>query len=188
MALENSKTMFDDCSNEKSPNNLGDCLKQDKVTANLWSWAHNLEVIGQVLLAIILIAGVFETIVTAMATGEANVSEGASMFTAVVVLVKWALYAIIEYCVYHVLALLVGSLASIVYHTKVTAQIAELQYRNEIPAETKNANVHTAPAGNNSIFNTNNSTVSDDGTWLCGSCGCRNQKSTKYCKNCGKSK
>ena len=36
---------------------------------------------------------------------------------------SWTLYSFLEYCAYHILALLVGSLATIVQHTKITANI-----------------------------------------------------------------
>ncbi len=42
----------------------------------------------------------------------------------VVSIIETALYAFIEYCVYYVLALLIASLASIVQHTKITANIS----------------------------------------------------------------
>ncbi len=56
-----------------------------------------------------------------------------------VVLLTYAFYAFVEYCLYHVIALLVSSLAQIVYNTKLSALSSLGNYR-----ENYNANIEKA--------------------------------------------
>lgn len=132
MALEKTKTMFDDCAIEAPPTCIEDCTNQDKVTVNLWTWAHRLEVLGQVLLALIIIGGLFISFSNAYAISSAL--EGAGKFSAKIFftsIISYVIYAIVEYCAYHVLALLVGSLARIVQSNRTMARLAELEARNK---------------------------------------------------------
>ena len=48
-----------------------------------------------------------------------------------ILLLGTIVYAVLEYLVYHVLALLVGALAKIVQSTRTTARLAEWNARNQ---------------------------------------------------------
>lgn len=132
MTLEKSKTMFDDCAIEAPPTCIEDCTNQDKVTINLWTWARRLELLGQILLALIIIGGVVLSLTNSYVVTD--VLEGDKKFSIALFftnLLTYTIYAIVEYCVYHVLALLVGSLARIVQSNRTTARLAELEARNK---------------------------------------------------------
>lgn len=132
MALEKSKTMFDDCANETTPETIEDCVNQDKVTTNLWNWARRLEIFGKILLALIIIGGILISFSDANTVAE--VVDGEAEFQVKVFLVDmltYVIYAFVEYCVYHVVALLIGSLARIVQSNRTVARLAELEARNK---------------------------------------------------------
>lgn len=139
MALEKTRTMFDDCANEPTPTSIEECTNQDKVTVNLWKWAGKLEILGKILMIIIIIGGILISFSNAMVNTEVvtdyyrktTETETSFEFTLFLTnLMTYAVYAIMEYCIYHVIALLIGSLARIVQSTRTTARLAEFEARN----------------------------------------------------------
>jgi len=109
-------------SEKKIPKSLEDCCETDKVSGILWSWSDWLELWGSRILVVLIILGVISIIGQAMQV--ANIDEDMVFLTVVTSALTWSLYAIIEYCVYHVLSLLVASLATIVQNTRITANVA----------------------------------------------------------------
>lgn len=106
-------------------------------------------------------------------------------------LLETALYAFIEYCTYHVLALLISSLASIVQHTKITANIAlyNCAKTEGIADETENISNNTAaPADAKSNYSKKLSDITVDNSsnsWKCSNCGSTNPQGALSCKTCG---
>ena len=134
--------MFSGNQEKKIPKSFKDCYKTDSITQNLWLWCEKLEKWGFILFWIIIVIGVIDTITaginahqlieeigaeTVEEIREASAEMGIEIPTVFEALVNnlfsWTLYSFLEYCAYHVLALLVGSLATIVQHTKITANI-----------------------------------------------------------------
>ena len=134
--------MFSGNQEKKIPKSFKDCYKTDGITQNLWLWCERLEKWGKILFWILIIIGVIDTISaginahelikqigaeTVEEIREASAEMGIEIPTVFEALVNnlliWTLYSFLEYCAYHVLALLVGSLATIVQHTKITANI-----------------------------------------------------------------
>lgn len=138
MALKKTKTMFDDCAVEDAPTSIEDCTNQDKVTVNLWKWASKLETFGKILLFIIIFGGILLSFASstksvyheASYVTEAYYSDDFSPALFFTNLFTYLIYAFVEYCVYHVLALLIASLARIVQSNRTMARLAELQARN----------------------------------------------------------
>lgn len=124
-------SMFESSMNESIPKTIEDCTTQDSLTKTLWSWAINLEKYGAVLLVIILIGGLISAFMNAQVVTNmaGNTEFSAPMFIAA--FFNTIVYAVLEYLVYHVLALLVGSLAKIVQSTRTTARLAEWNARNQ---------------------------------------------------------
>ncbi len=135
--------MFSGNVEKKIPREFKECYKIDSITENLWLWCERLEKWGKILFYILIAIGIIDTIIAGINAHQFIESIGAetveeirkasaelgmeipTVFEALVNnLFIWILYAFLEYCAYHVLALLVGSLASIVQHTKITANIA----------------------------------------------------------------
>lgn len=134
--------MFSGNQEKKIPKNFKDCYKTDSITKNLWLWCERLEKWGKILYWILIVIGVVDTIIagvnahqfieeigaeTVEEIREASAEMGIEIPTVFEALVNnlfsWTLYSFLEYCAYHILALLVGSLASIVQHTKITANL-----------------------------------------------------------------
>ena len=116
------KTMFDNYQTKKIPSSIDDCLKTDNVASNLWIWCQRLEKLGKYFFAIILIFGTILAFANSYIMGE----YGREFSTEQLMdnLIQVVVYAFIEYCTYHIIALLVGALATIVQNSKITADIA----------------------------------------------------------------
>lgn len=133
--------MFSGNQEKRIPKEFRDCYKTDGITQNLWLWSERLEKWGFRFCLVLGIIGIISIISdgvqTAQLIDELGIDmsevrtaaaelgiEVKSVFEVVVEgILKWFFYCFLEYCAYHVLALLVGSLASIVQHTKITANI-----------------------------------------------------------------
>lgn len=134
--------MFSGNVEKKIPRDLKSCYKTDNVTRNLWVWCERLEKWGKILFWVLIVIGIIDTIIAGVEAHqfiqeigaetieeirEASAELGIEIPTVFEALVNniliWTLYAFLEYCAYHVLALLIGSLATIVQHTKITANI-----------------------------------------------------------------
>ena len=123
-------SMFENSMNESAPQSIEDCTSQDSLTETLWSWAINLEKYGAVLLVLILLGGVLTAWSSAQVITNVagNTEFSAPLFIAS--FMSTIIYAVLEYLVYHVLALLVASLAKIVQSTRAAARLAEWTARN----------------------------------------------------------
>ncbi len=135
MTLEKSKTMFDDCAQEAAPTCIEDCTNQDFVTQQLWKWAHNVEIVGKILLALLIIACLLMSWSGAMVMNKSGVAEF-SLTTFMVNLLYNSMFAVIEFVVYHVLAVVLAALARIVHSNRTMARLAELNAKQKHP-ETK---------------------------------------------------
>lgn len=124
-------SMFENSMNESAPKSIEDCTSQDSLTKTLWSWAINLEKYGAVLLVIIFVGGVITAWSNAQVITNAAGSTEFSAPLFIAAFINTIIYAVLEYLVYHVLALLVGSLAKIVQSTRTTARLAEWNARNQ---------------------------------------------------------
>ena len=107
--------MFSGNREKKIPKSLKECYASDSVTENLWIWCERLETIGKFFAIITVIA----TIITGIALAEST--DGISI---VIAIFAAPIAAFLEYISFHIVALLVGSLASIVQNTKISANIA----------------------------------------------------------------
>lgn len=130
-------TIFSGNQEKKIPKNFKECYKTDSITQNLWLWCERLEKWGKILFWILLIGGLILSIRSSIVEKEVVVREATYWSDAktevrttfdfelfIPLLLDTALYAFLEYCAYHIIALLIGSLASIVQNTKITANIA----------------------------------------------------------------
>ncbi len=169
---------------KKIPKDLASCYETDNLTHNLWVWYARIEAWGRMLFWILLIIGIFDTIRIATELselheliGDATIEEmrfhalqtGTKIPTIwesiVDRLLAWLGYAALEYLAYHAVALLIGALASIEQHTKISANIA-LYTRAQSEGYTDNID----PKSN---------------TWRCEKCDLTNSRYELYCKNCG---
>ena len=120
---------------EPTPASLDDCVRPDSLTNTLWSWAQNLEKYGQVLLLLIILGGILMSYFGAQV--ETSMSRDPEFSPALFLtsFLQTIVYAVVEYLLYHVLSLLVASLAKLVHNTRTAARIAEYRARKEEQSE-----------------------------------------------------
>lgn len=180
--------MFSNNQNKKIPRNLNECIATDDIVINLWTWAERLEKFGKVLLWIIIAWGLISSISGAYVLEEVHFDweEPEKIVAAVFVVsvVEWAFYAFLEYCAYHILALLVGSLASIVQHTKITANIAMFEAEYGRPQVTNDATNHSHIKSTAQVKTTQATKAK---YWTC-DCGTENSANSLFCESCGASR
>lgn len=182
-------------------NSIDDCLKPDGITNNLWIWAERLERFGKILFWFIIIFGFIVAIPTSTVVEETvNVFDrvvSETKFSVVLFLTnlgQTALYAFIEYCAYHMLALLISALANITQNTKTTAKLTEYMARKttKVEAEEDNAdntspdNASQAPAPiENKAAKCPATAEIRNGEKICPVCGMNQKIERKVCWSCG---
>lgn len=186
--------------NEKAiPQNLSECTKTNLTVVNLHDWSERLERWGKILFWILVGVGAIVSIAKAIETHEFRseysyeLAELERLGTPVPTTAEvfftnaltWALYAFIEYCAYHVLALLISALASITQNTMISANVALYEANKKgVQMNMPNSNV---VSGNNANVNVvaNRYTPAPAGMWACQRCGTHNKSSYGQCKHCG---
>ena len=113
---------------ESAPKSISDCVKMDPLSQNLWHWASRLETLGKIFFWGIVFFGMLETIAI---LSDAAPDKRFSLLLSQ--LIKFFLFAFCEFCLFRVLALLIGALASITQNTKATAKLSEFAIRNQYP-------------------------------------------------------
>ena len=112
--------------NAKDPisQNLDQCKQRDSVSSGLLEWANSVIGIGQAIMAIVLIFGIF-SIIEALPLLEEIFEGELEYFVAFLTpVITCILSAVGVYFVYQVTALLLRALASIVYNSHVSANVA----------------------------------------------------------------
>lgn len=127
-------SMFSQIQSEPTCTTVDECVQNDKLSNNLWTWAHRLETLGMVLFVFLLAYGIYAAKQAAMVEEivgfyytRVETKFDSALF--LVELINWALYAFIEYCSYHVVALLIGALAGIYQSSKAAARLQEYHIR-----------------------------------------------------------
>ena len=106
------------------PQNLDQCKQRDSVSSGLLEWANSVISIGQAIMAIVLIFGIF-SIIEALPLLEEIFEGDLEYFVAFLTpVITCILSAVGVYFVYQVTALLLRALASIVYNSHVSANVA----------------------------------------------------------------
>lgn len=181
--------IFSENTEKKIPKSIDDCTKPDKTSRDLWLWCERLEKWGKILFWIIIISGIILSITSAIQISKVTkgiyytYTDTETSFSFVIFitsLLDTALYALIEYCTYHVIALLIGALASIVQNSKITANVA-LYAATRNPEQNANG---TASASENEASETQHKPkVQRAHEWACANC---KKMITSYpCAHCG---
>lgn len=177
-------------SEKKVPKSLKECYATDNVSSNLWSWSYRLEIWGGRVLVILIIVGIISTIGEAIQL--ADIDEDLAFLSVVTSLITWGLYAFLEYCAYHVLSLVIASLATIVQNTRITANVALYNVAKEEGTLNEETAKSTSSANNQSsgysLSKLANERTNNSGSWVCKECGTKNEGNNLSCKDCGKYK
>lgn len=111
------------------PKTLEECIELDSTAIHLWEWSERLITWGTVIFVFIFIIGLIMA-----ASGSAQEVETGYYYTYTKtefnfglflgVFITWVLYALIEFCCYNALSLLLSALAKIVQNTKMSAAVS----------------------------------------------------------------
>lgn len=147
--------MFSGNREKQIPKTFEDCYKTDSVSKELWHWCEQIEKWGLILFIIVIVVGLIFSIDTSIVEKEVIVKEATSWRDAeteiktvfefenfLISLLYVAISALLEYVIYHVIALLIGALATIVQSTRITANVSLYKYatENNIPIEINTEN------------------------------------------------
>ena len=167
--------MFSGQKEKTVPKDLKECYQTDSVTHNLWTWAERLEIIGKIMAII--------TAVSVIISGA--IIDDTGYWDGIMFLISIAsapIAAFFTYVSYHVIALLVSSLASIVQHIKITAN---LNLYNSSKEDISNDNVEKSTyTENNNIKNAKLSSNIQPPYW-CANCGTEGPFE-ECCPQCGR--
>lgn len=137
-------TMFTGNYQKSVPKSLEECYKQDNVSENLWYWGDWIESLGKILFIALIIIGLIVSIAASGTFAEVKrytKTETSSGFLVFVeTAIPYAIYAFVEFCVYHVLALALYALARIVQDNNIIAGIASFNAENGAKKEESSAN------------------------------------------------
>ncbi len=136
--------MFSGNREKKIPKTFKDCYKTDSVSNDLWHWCEQIEKWGLILFIITIFIGLIFSIGTSIVEKEVIVKEATSWRDAeteiktvfefgnfFISLLYIAISAFLEYVIYHIIALLIGALATIVQSTRITANVSLYKYATE---------------------------------------------------------
>lgn len=106
------------------PQNLDQCKQRDNVSSGLLEWANTVISIGQAIMAIVLIFGIFSIIEVLPLLEEIFEGELEYFVAFLTPVISCILSAVGVFFVYQATALLLRALASIVYNSHVSANVA----------------------------------------------------------------
>ena len=152
--------MFSNKSKKTVPQTLSECIQEDATVTNLHGWAERLEKWGSTLFIFLIIIGIIFTISNTVEI--ADIDDEMVFSTLITTAATWGLYAFIEYCTYHVLALLISALASITQHTIISANVALYE---AVKDSTNPGTKQTNPPGMEQSDSNDKGTSSTDNEW-----------------------
>ena len=119
------------------PKSLDECIAPYPTTENLYCWANRLKNLGYVLCCILIVCALFNAASIADAMRAASKE---TLFSSLLpVIVQWAVYVFIVYCVYHVLAVLLEALATTVQCRVITTKVALLEANKKAEISSQDA-------------------------------------------------
>lgn len=162
------------------PRNLNECMKPNPTATELHNWSERIENLGHIFFVLIIIIGAISTLF-----GSFLILEDAATIIGTMIgsAITWTIYACIEYFLYHILVLVLRSLATITQNSSVTTNISllEASLNPSIPAapEVPEQPAEENAASENPLFQE---------TWTCASCGYVNRGNHSYCVQCNVTK
>ena len=171
------KNMFTNQEYKTVPKSFYECYEPDPISTNLRKWSHRLENFGKIILFAIIVFGVISDFASAFVVNDYTMKESFDIWIFLNAVITTLLYAFIEYCLYHTIALFVGSLGSIVQNTRISANIALFNSAKE-----------NAKPGNTNSNNTQSKSYEYADTWRCKKCNGLNSEEDMFCVHCGQNR
>lgn len=193
--LEN---MFKRAAKRKIPKSIDDCTEVDPVSEELWGWAESTERLGKILLGVYIAYGILSAIMGAFIVDNYGSPEGFDFMLFIPEIVKCIICGILISILYHLIALLIASLATITQSTRVTAKLAEYRTRKAedyFPTEeemkkyerNEDYEKYEKEFCNNlsELAKKTDNSKENQRRWVCSHCGELNDFGNAMCKSCG---
>lgn len=168
-------------SREQAVKTFCDYNKPDEVSTNLLAWEERIERWGAVLLASIIIFGVIDTIAIGITEYQkllivenAEVAKEGMVGPVLSSMYDYFIVAFIEYCVYKVIALLLGAVSKIVQNTTIVANLALLNANKRTGTLVNNQDAHKSDKtgfSKNKEYQDNKSSKESGINFKCPNCG-----------------
>ena len=113
------KTVFTESKRRNIPKRFEECVREDAVSSRLWSWCNILELLAYILPLIFVIVSAI-----AFAYVNAKYGIGANVEYEISALIRITWRAFLIWLLFHLSALLIGALASIVQSTRISSDLA----------------------------------------------------------------
>ena len=187
--------MFSNQAEKTIPSSLSECTRSNATADNLHLWSERLEAWGKVLFWILIVYGIVTTIFSSRIL-EGVILEEYSLINYTLLItsiIETVLYSFLEYCAYHVLALLISSLALITQNAIISANVSLYQaskkcsdsnpdFLEEVPKVT----AIFKDSESDSFYQEINQPNTPMDMWTCKKCGTKNKANYGQCKKCGK--
>ena len=119
------------------PKSLDECIAPYPTTENLYRWANRLKTLGYILCCIFIVCGLFD--VASVADTMRAASKDALISALLPIIIQWAVYVFIVYCIYHVLAVLLEALATTVQCRVINTKVALLEANKKADTSSQDA-------------------------------------------------
>lgn len=122
------KTVFTASKRRTIPKRFEECVREDAVSSRLWSWCNILELLAYILpLIFVIVSAIAFAYVNAKYGIGANVEYSKTIFAfnyeiSALIRITWRAFLI--WLLFHLSALLIGALASIVQSTRISSDLA----------------------------------------------------------------
>ena len=107
---------------ESIPETLDECYAPDKVSEDLWNWSDHIKTIGQWVVGILVVIGIFATISSGIEM--AAIDDDLIAIPVISSIISWTLYILVAVATFKIISLLVSSRAMLVQNTKISAKVA----------------------------------------------------------------
>ena len=122
------KTVFTESKRRNIPKRFEECVREDAVSSRLWSWCNIFELLAYILpLIFVIVSAIAFAYVNAKYGIGANVEYSKTIFgfnyeISALIRITWR--ACLIWLLFHLSALLIGALASIVQSTRISSDLA----------------------------------------------------------------
>lgn len=123
-----TKEVYDSDDKNAIATSIDECVKTGPVSEELWGWSMWCDKIGKILFWVMIIWGIITSIIVGITVNK----YGGTKFSFnlfISELIQRIIYAWLEYIIYHIISILISSLATITQNTRVTAKLTEYQLR-----------------------------------------------------------
>lgn len=129
------KSMFTQNTQREIPSTLDDCIRAHPTVETLHFWAKRLSLFGDILSAIMMLAGAVLTIYSTCKL--IDLDRNSALMTFFSTGITWVINTIIVFCLFRTAVLILGAIATIAQYTIIHTNVALMEAnQNENPSDT----------------------------------------------------